>query len=142
MTDTDDTEPIRLLARLVAELKILTIDGMTVWPSWIDDEALIKDIDAALATPPDEYDRAYKLDREAMQRIMQVLGPEGVPDGVDYGLASNLAGLKYEVDETLRILRARGIEYKSRSVERRERLQKGEQPWRNPATGGEIKGRR
>lgn len=63
--------------------------------------------------------------QKALQQIMQVLGPSGVPDGVDYGDEGNLAGLSYEVDEVLRICRSVGIEYKSRSVLKRENVMQG-----------------
>jgi hypothetical protein len=51
-------------------------------------------------------------DRAALQRIMQVLGPDGVPTDVDYSVPGNLSGLSYEVGEALSIVRERGIEYR------------------------------
>lgn len=50
-----------------------------------------------------------KADRAALQQVMQVLGPQ-VPS-VDYTNPGNLAGLTYEADEALRIVKARGISY-------------------------------
>lgn len=49
---------------------------------------------------------------KTLQQVMQVLGPDGVPKDVDYTVPGNLAGLEYEYDEAVRIIRAAGIEYK------------------------------
>jgi hypothetical protein len=55
--------------------------------------------------------------RDALQTVMNVLGPTGVPENVDYGDKWNLAGLSHEVGAALDAVRSVGIEYKRRRVE-------------------------
>lgn len=49
-------------------------------------------------------------EREVLQEIMQVLGPD-VPTNVDYTIPGNAEGLIDEQRQALRLLRAAGIEY-------------------------------
>jgi hypothetical protein len=51
-------------------------------------------------------------DREALQRVMQILGPS-VPD-VDYTDKYNAMGLIADVEEALSVLRAAGITFHKR----------------------------
>jgi hypothetical protein len=55
-------------------------------------------------------------DREVLQRIMQLLGPD-VPPGTEPGLA-------FKIEEALTIMKAQGIVWRSRSIERRIAVQK------------------
>jgi hypothetical protein len=52
--------------------------------------------------------------KAALQRIMHLLGPDGVPTDVDYTVPGNFAGLEEDIREVMRVLAEVGITHKRR----------------------------